>query len=82
MSMYVRCFWLGRRSGSVAGAEVLAELRAMFVDESLHIMGCAFLGRGADPPRIWGLHGCTMMQQCAFHVSFAQYSTIVSLFAI
>ena len=47
-------------------------------------VGCADLGRGAEPPQFWGssiwpepgfhmLHGCTMMQQCALHVSFARY---------
>ena len=47
-------------------------------------MGCAVLGRRAEPPQFFGLliwlepglshvHWCTMMQQCALHVSFARY---------
>ena len=46
-------------------------------------MGCSVLGRGAEPPQFWVLliwlepgmsHvTCTMMQQCALHVSFAPY---------
>ena len=46
------------------------------------VLGCSILRRGAERPEFWVLliwlepgmlHGCTMMQQYAFHVSFARY---------